>query len=155
MIATPETQMVERQYSRRFPFALSTTSSPHEEPAASATTFDVALDSSLFLYACARRPTDHMVPVPVRSGPFIFVESEEASYGSTAECVISPQLRRPAYRSRLLASLWKSLVTAKPTTDQDVVNWEYAVPAPARPSGTIRVKLSFAGRGKPLPFDPD
>jgi hypothetical protein len=154
MIAASEPQMVERRYQRPFAFSTSTSSQP-EEPVQSPTTFGVAPDRTLFLIARAPRSSERAFAAPVRRGSLIFVESEEACYESLAECLISPQWIKPVYRSGLLASPWRSLCTARPTSAHDVMDWEYAVPAPKRPSGTIKVTLSFAGKGKPLPFNPD
>ena len=39
-------------------------------------------------------------------------------------------------------------------TEEDLLDWDTAImPAPPRPSGTIRVKLKYLGRSKPLPIE--
>lgn len=43
---------------------------------------------------------------------------------------------------------------AFPTYDEeDILKWDVAIPPPPRPSGTIRVRLKFKGRRKPLPIE--
>ena len=44
---------------------------------------------------------------------------------------------------------------AFPTYDEeDILNWDFAItPPPPRRSGTIRVKLIYKGRSKPLPVE--
>ena len=43
---------------------------------------------------------------------------------------------------------------AFPTYDEeDVLNWDVAITPPLRPSGTIRVRLKYKGRRKPLPIE--
>ena len=38
--------------------------------------------------------------------------------------------------------------------EDDILNWDVAiVTPPPRPSGTIRVKLKYTGRSKPIPVD--
>lgn len=43
---------------------------------------------------------------------------------------------------------------AFPTYDEeDVLNWDATVTPPPRPSGTIRVRLKYKGRRKPIPIE--
>lgn len=43
---------------------------------------------------------------------------------------------------------------AFPTYDEeDILKWDVAIPPPPRPSGTIRVRLKFKGRRKPIPIE--
>ena len=43
---------------------------------------------------------------------------------------------------------------AFPTYDEeDLLNWEVVVPPPPRRSGTIRVRLIYKGRSKPMPVE--
>ena len=43
---------------------------------------------------------------------------------------------------------------AFPTYDQeDILKWDVSTPPPPRPSGTIRVRLKFKGRRKPIPIE--
>ena len=38
--------------------------------------------------------------------------------------------------------------------EEDTLNWEVAIETPPpRPSGTIRVKLKYKGRSKPIPLE--
>ncbi len=37
--------------------------------------------------------------------------------------------------------------------EEDILNWDATVMPPPRPSGTIRVKLIYKGRRKPLPVE--
>ena len=38
--------------------------------------------------------------------------------------------------------------------EEDTLNWEVAIETPPpRPSGTIRVKLRYKGRSKPIPLE--
>ncbi len=39
-------------------------------------------------------------------------------------------------------------------SEEDILNWDVAIEAPPpRPSGTIRVKLKYKGRSKPIPIE--
>ena len=39
-------------------------------------------------------------------------------------------------------------------SEEDILNWEVAIEAPpSRPSGTIRAKLKYKGRSKPIPIE--
>ena len=39
-------------------------------------------------------------------------------------------------------------------SEEDTLNWEFAIETPPpRPSGTIRVKLKYKGRSKPIPLE--
>ena len=39
-------------------------------------------------------------------------------------------------------------------SEEDILNWEVAIETPPpRPSGTIRVKLKYKGRSKPIPLE--
>jgi len=52
----------------------------------------------------------------------------------------------------------KRLRTAGPTPidDTDILDWDVGIEAPPRPSKTIRVRLVYVGRAKPMPFpDPE
>ena len=43
---------------------------------------------------------------------------------------------------------------AFPTYDEeDILKWDVVIPPPPRPSGTIRVRLKFKGRRKPIPIE--
>ncbi len=43
---------------------------------------------------------------------------------------------------------------AFPTYDEeDILNWDVVITPPPRPSGTIRVRLKFKGRRKPIPIE--
>ena len=43
---------------------------------------------------------------------------------------------------------------AFPTYDEeDILKWDVAIPPPPRPSGTIRVRLIYKGRSKPMPVE--
>ena len=43
---------------------------------------------------------------------------------------------------------------AFPTYDEeDILKWDVVIPPPPRPSGTIRVRLKFKGRRKPMPIE--
>ncbi len=153
MITAAEAPIVERRYSR--PFALSTTSSQQEEPADSPTTFGSASDSTLCLYAYAAHMSEHATASPARMGRFIFVESEDPCHVSSTDGLVSHPLAQPASCSGDLASNWRTPFTPRSTITQETLDWDYAVSPPKRPSGTIKVTLSFAGRGKPLSFNPD
>ena len=37
--------------------------------------------------------------------------------------------------------------------EEDILNWDVAIVPPPRPSGTIRVKLIYKGRRKPMPVE--
>ena len=37
--------------------------------------------------------------------------------------------------------------------EEDILNWDVAMMPPPRPSGTIRVRLIYKGRSKPLPVE--
>jgi hypothetical protein len=39
--------------------------------------------------------------------------------------------------------------------DEARQDWDFVVPAPRVAAKKLKVKLVFAGRGKPLPFNPD
>ena len=39
-------------------------------------------------------------------------------------------------------------------SEEDILNWEFTIETPPpRPSGTIRVKLKYKGRSKPIPLE--
>ena len=39
-------------------------------------------------------------------------------------------------------------------SEEDILNWEVAIEVPpSRPSGTIRAKLKYKGRSKPIPIE--
>lgn len=43
---------------------------------------------------------------------------------------------------------------AFPTYDEeDILKWDVTIPPPPRPSGTIRVRLKYKGRRKPIPIE--
>ena len=43
---------------------------------------------------------------------------------------------------------------AFPTYDEaDILDWDAAIVTPPRPSGTIRVRLIYKGRSKPMPVE--
>ena len=37
--------------------------------------------------------------------------------------------------------------------EEDILNWDAAIVPPPRPSGTIRVRLIYKGRSKPMPVE--
>ena len=37
--------------------------------------------------------------------------------------------------------------------EEDILNWDVAIVRPPRPSGTIRVRLIYKGRRKPMPVE--
>ena len=37
--------------------------------------------------------------------------------------------------------------------EEDILKWDVVIPPPPRPSGTIRVRLKFKGRRKPIPIE--
>ncbi len=48
----------------------------------------------------------------------------------------------------------KQRLTFPDYDEDDLLNWDVAItPPPPRRSGTIRVKLVYKGRSKPLPID--
>lgn len=60
----------------------------------------------------------------------------------------------PAEAPRLGEDVVASPPGPMPVDESEILDWEASIdpPAPLR-SGTIRVKLEYAGRGQPLPVD--
>ena len=56
-----------------------------------------------------------------------------------------PEIPEPSLAKKRLAF---------PTYDEeDILKWDVVIPPPPRPSGTIRVRLKFKGRRKPIPIE--
>jgi hypothetical protein len=44
---------------------------------------------------------------------------------------------------------------AEPSEGPDILDWDACIETPPpRPSGKVKVRLNYRGRGKPIPLDP-
>lgn len=60
----------------------------------------------------------------------------------------SPKKRKSPPRSR------KSVKTTGPADGSDILDWDVCLDTPPkRPSGKVKVRLNYRGRGKPIPVD--
>ena len=67
------------------------------------------------------------------------------SVGSPSSEEEKPEILEPSLPQKRLAF---------PTYDEeDILKWDVVIPPPPRPSGTIRVRLKFKGRRKPIPIE--
>jgi len=83
------------------------------------------------------------------------MEAEDPSAVYSVDRFTRTPLSGVSCRSIIWSDLWQTLVSARLPVTEDTVDWDFIAHVPDRQRGEIEVTLSFAGKGRPLPFNPD